>query len=340
MDPNLENQNQGPVIDESALFEQNEVVDDNLTQDDITAEIVGEKPSSPATTGTPSQMVEDTFESYIENSIKAVIPEYQLPEAIKNGKKADGTPLSAKEKHELLVQQIIDNTDFEGDQDDFMRQYKQAKASGIDANSFVNQYNSRVNLLNMPSADFIKTAYRNVLDARGERRYSDEDIDKLIGGKSQIELDQYAEGMKRQYAQAQFQKMEASNTASIEAENQKYQPIVNAFVDQLKSGTSVYGFELSNDEKEALGTDVSKLFVRNTRDGMNEFERMMSDDNFVLQVAPLLLMVKSGKYNSAMKAMKEAIKAKVIDKLDPNPSDQGGGLGASNSVDESKLFDV
>ena len=334
-----ENQNQGPVIDENALFEPNEVVDDNLTQDDITAEIVGEKQPS-GQPGDQTQGGSDSFESYIETSIKAVDPNYQLPEAIKNGKKADGTPLTAKEKYDLLVQQIISNTDFDGDEDAFMRQYNQAKAAGIDANSFVTQFNSKTNLLNMPSADFIKTAYKGVTDAKGERRYSDEDINKFIEGKSQIELDQYANSMKQRYAQTEFQKMEATNTASIEAENQKYQPIVNSFVEQLKSGTSIYGFDLSKDEKEALGTDVSKLFVRSTKDGMNEFERMMSDDNFVLQIAPLLLMVKNGKYNSAMKAMKEAIKSKVIDKLDSTPGDQGGGVGASNSVDESKLFDV
>ena len=293
---------------------------------------------NPPAPGTPPAG-EETFESYIESSIKASNPEYQLPEMIRTGKKADGTPLTAKERNDLVLQQIIANTEIEGENDDFIQQYLSAKAKGIDANSFVNQYHGRINLLNMPSAEFVKATYRSVADAKGERRYSDEDIDKLIEGKSAIEIDQMADGMKRQYAQTQFQKMEADNTATIEADNKKYQPVVDSFVAQLKNGPSIYGFELPAEEKEALGTEVSKLFVRSTKDGQNEFERMMSDDNFVLQVAPLLIMVKNGKYKAAMTALKEATKAKALEQLDPTPGNQGGGVGVSNQIDEAKLFE-
>lgn len=333
-----ENQNQG--VNEEALFSPQEVNETELTQESITASILGnQNPNNPPTPAPGSEGTEETFEAYIENTIKAVNPEYKLPEYYRTGKKADGTPMTAREKHELLTQEIIANTEIEGDDDDFTRQYKQAKAAGIDANSFVNQYNSRINLLNMPSAEFIKTAYRSMVDAKGERKYSDEDIDKLVEGKSQIELDQYAAGMKRQYAQVQFQKMNQSNVESIEADNKKYQPVVDSYVQKLKSESTIYGFELSAEEKETLGNEVSKMFVRSTKDGMNDFERMMSDDNFVLQIAPIILMVKNGKYQSAMTAMKEAIKAKVYEKIDPNPQNPGGGgVAQNNVVDEGKLY--
>lgn len=339
-----EPQNPGQV-NENALFESDPFVENELTQEAITAEIMGEQnpnnpnPNPPAP-GTPPPAGDDSFESFVENTIKASNPDYILPESIRTGKKVDGTPLTAREKHELLSQQIIANTAIPGEDDAFVQQYLSAKAKGIDANSFVNQYNSRINMLNMPSAEFVKTMYRSVADAKGERRYTDEDIDKLIEGKSAIEIDQMADGMKRNYAQSQLQKMEADSTAAIEKENKEYQPVVDSFVSQLKNGTSIFGFDLSAEDKEALGTEVSKLFVRSPKDNMNEFERIMSDDNFVLQIAPLILMVKNGKYRAAMTALKEATKAKAIEKLDSAPGNQGGGLGKSNQVDESKLYDM
>lgn len=339
-----EPQNPGQV-NENALFESDPIVENELTQEAITAEIMGEQnpnnpnPNPPAS-GTPPPAGDETFESFVETTIKSANPEYVLPESIRTGKKADGTPLTAREKHELLSQQIINNTEVDVEKDSFVQQYLSAKAKGIDANAFVNSYNNRVNMLNMPSADFVKTMYRSVADAKGERRYTDEDIDKLIEGKSAIEIDQMADGMKRQYAQSQLQRMEADNTAAIEKENMAYQPVVDSYVAQLKNGTSIFGFDLSAEDKEALGTEVSKLFVRSTKDNMNEFERIMSNDNFVLQIAPLIVMVKNGKYKSAMTALKEASKAKALEKLDANPGEQGGGIGKSNQVDESKLYDM
>ncbi len=325
-------------IDENALFGE-EVVSEEKTQESVTAKFLGkQEPTGSDATNQNANPNPDSFEDYVETTVKAVNPDYKLPEMIRTGKKADGTALTAKERHDLLTAEIINNTDFEVDDDEFVKQYKVAKASGIDTNSFISQFNSRVNMLNMPSAEFIRNAYQSITDAKGERKYSDADIDKLIEGKSQIELDQYAGSMKQQFAKAQYQKLSQDTASAIDAENKKYQPIVDSYVQKLKSEQSVYGFELSTEEKETLGNEVSKMFVRNPKNGSNEFERMMSDDQFVLTVAPLLLMVKNGKFNTAMTAMREKIKAKALEKLDQVPPNGQGGAGIILKVDEAKLY--
>ena len=343
MDPNLENQNPDNSIDENALLEGTPIFDPNVeTQEEITASIVGTKEtpgqSTPAATTTSGTPAADDFDSFIETSIKEVNPDFQLPIELREGKKADGTPLTKAEMHKLRLNLILENTQLDLEEDEFVRQYAQAKANGINANQFVTDYSRRVNVLNMPSKDFIESYYRGMMKGDGQRQYDDAAIQKFIESKSDIELDQIANQMKGEYAKQMAGKITQEQGRQIEQINQKNAKIVEAYTEKLKTENSIFGIDLPEAEKTEVITAVQKMFVKD-KTGTSEFDRIMQNDQIVLQIAPILHLLNTGKLQGLVSTMKETIKAKETDKLDPKPNIVGGSVQGPEGIDEKALVD-
>lgn len=320
-------------IDIEDLVEDTPLSGEGLTQDDVAAQFKAvEQKNESNEAGTKYS----DFDAYLEEQIKAVVPDYEIPKELKTMKKADGTPLTAKEAHELRVKVILDNTEVEADDDEFISNYRKAKANGVDPNSFVQQYNNQNSILSLPSKDFLHVYFKNMKTAEGNSRYSEDDINKFFDTKSAIEIDQYAANLKDKIKSSMDFKVSSDRLQQIEQLNQQNAKIVNGYVEKLKTDQNLYGIELGEAEKEDMLKSVGSMFMKD-KSGVSEFDRLMSNDNFVLQVAPVLYLLKSGKLQTIITAMKEGVKSKTLDNLDPNPKSAPGSVSSPGGIDIDDL---
>jgi dTDP-4-amino-4,6-dideoxygalactose transaminase len=172
----------------------------------------------------------------------------------------------------------------------------------------------------------------------GQRQYDDNAIQKFVESKSDIELDQIANQMKGEYAKQMAGKITQEQGQQIEQINQKNAKIVEAYTEKLKTENSIFGIDLPEAEKTEVITAVQKMFVKD-KTGTSEFDRIMQNDQIVLQIAPILHLLNTGKLQGLVSTMKETIKAKETDKLDPKPNIVGGSVQGPEGIDEKALVD-
>jgi hypothetical protein len=325
-------ENEFPVnepMDLESLTGSAPVADGEVTQESLAAQFnvpSNEKPNE------GSGLNSSEFDAYIEAEIKAVNPDFALPQELKTMKKADGTPLTAKEAHDMRLKLILDNTEIETDDDEFIAEYRKAKANGVDQNSFLQQYNNQNRILNLPSKDFLGVYYKSMKTAEGTPRYSEDELNKFFESKSAIELDQIAGSIKEKIKGSIDFKVSADRVQQIDQQNRENAQIVNAYVEKLKTDQNFYGIELGEADKGEMLKSVGSMFTKDKR-GISEFDRLMSDDNFVLQAAPILHLLKTGKLQTIITALKESVKGKTLDNLDPNPKNPDGSVASPAKVD-------
>ena len=341
--PDPVNQQTTAPIDTEKLYAPEAIPTEEMTQESVTAAL--EKTPAEQQAAEQHQEGNNTytgFERHVYESIKAVVPEYDLPAEFKTGKKADGTPLTEKERYNMLVEQILDHSDLDDDyeNDPVLAKYREAKAKGIDFNTFALQHSRAINLLNLDSREFLKVSLASLKNTKGEQTYTEEQINEHLDKKTAIQLDQEAKAAKSRYYQTMLKQQYQVKEKDFQANAENVDKIVNSYLTEVKTKKQLAGFDLSEGEMTEYANTVNDLLKINPQTGQNKIGQMlMSDDQLILDILPFIWMRNSKKYESKLSALKEAVKlgieTKLGDKLEDN---SGGAFAKQNGIDVNQLY--
>jgi hypothetical protein len=349
-------------VDESKLYGDESVNNGELTQDDVTAEVVGVKPE-----GTPPAATEGA--SGAENT--TVIPEdlknvpyvwrelfsevstddykLEIPKAIISRVNDDGTPLTEKQEYALLKETLKQHIKPTIDEDPFVSRYKIARMSkDFEYAKFMEQESERIRIMNLPSNDYLFMAFKQQGGKSEERPngWTDEVITEHVSKMNPIERDALAEKLKNNYSlyiQQQDQKQIAefygeikNNFEAEELENQKY---IKDYISKMKNEKTIRGLSLGDAEKEEYFSKVSEYIKRDPSTGLNKLETYLQSNKNFERLMPFIVLDMEGKLDNYMTKRVEQVKKKIEENLGASGTPFTEGASGSGEVDWNKLME-
>lgn len=359
----LENTDLG-AIDQEKLFSDTPVDETGITQESITAEIMGTKPAEQTSEGKPVTEKTET------GSAQVVIPEelknipyvwkelfnevsndtykLEIPKEVISRKNEDGTPLTEKREYELLKDTLKKHIRPEVDEDPFINRYKIARMSkDFDYNTFMTQETERVKIFNMPSEEYLFNAYKQQ-GGKSETKpdgYTDEQIKDHVSKMNPIERDTLVEKLKANYAQyiqdqdklkiKEFFGEVKNQFETEEAENQK---LIQQYIASIQNEKTIRGLSFGDAEKKKFLEDIPQLIKRDPNTGLNALETYLQSNKNFEKLLPFIILDMQGKLDTYMSNRVEDVKKQVEKKLGVDGNGFREGASGDPGTDWNKLY--
>ena len=269
---------------------------------------------------------------------------WELPDILKTGKKADGTPLTKKEELALLRETISSNTQFD---DEFVNDYLEAKESGVPVQEFVKSKAKALDFQNLTVDDKVKMYYEDYAKANN-LKWTPEQIEAKLKALTDVDKDMQAKAYesylsqkeKENYSKAITEQNAKFETNYNKAETDNNQLVTN-YLKNIEGKNTVAGIELSEAEmtqyKKDLPTFMKRVVKTDEKTGMkyaiSPAEELLSEilakPENTFDLLPYLYMVKNGKLKGYSNRLKENIKKNVDETLDSKPDVELGRSGVS-----------
>ena len=195
---------------------------------------------------------------------------------------------------------------------------------------YIANYNQASQVINMDTDAGLKYVYQQVKDAKGERAYTDADIDADIAGRSKLSKDrewnQMQETMKLEQAralevpvptQAQVDTYIANANTAVIA---KITPMLLA----EDAMTEVHGLPYTPEMKATFKEDFTKLNLTNPKTGDPYLYEFLSADDNLRDMVRAYSLSKGNKLNVFLSNFKEDFKEDTFNKLGVSLKPQGG----------------
>ena len=269
----------------------------------------------------------------MKSQFEAAGMEWNLPEPLKTGKIDDTTPLTPEAEFEMMRDMIIENTDFGFDQDPLMAMYLQAKERDgkVDPNSFIEEYQTSMQIHNMESKDFLFAYLRNT-SGQGKdpnSQLTDDVINSRLASLSKEVLDTEAQKYKAEVLKGfyednakvrQRQEQEYLRVQEKETEREKMQ--MDTIINSMKTKKGFDGLSFDDNTLNEFNTSFTSVFTRGEENPIvtvglpKKFVELLTPENLYKAVAYLSKgesVIKS-KTDERVRALEEQLGIKPLEK--------------------------
>ena len=212
---------------------------------------------------------------------------YELPTEITEGKWGEG-----RTEFDALVATIAQNLrhpdPLEQIQDPFMQRYiAESQKEGFDRNEWLKNESGRVNLLDLPSKEYLFQKFKSEATANN-LEWTDDDINNHISSMSPIQRDLEAKKLK-DVDRAELEKTQTINTEAIRTQqlaklkemNDKRVEIAKTVI-QAKADGDVFGLDVSKADRDEYNKAFPEMIKLDPQTGTHKISQMLQSDNELL----------------------------------------------------------
>jgi len=246
----------------------------------------------------------------------------EIPEVVTKGKFEEGTT-----EYDVLVQSIIDNTEFPGENDPFITGYLQAE----DKDAYIGDYKTVQSIVGLSPDDGLRFVFKNELNAKGERVYTDDDIEEEMGKMTILqkkrEWKAYQENIGKMQqdltAQRETQRVEniKKNLGTIQ---EKRLQVVNTLLAEEDKIKEINGLPYTEDMRNQFKQDFIELNKIDPETGIPFFNKMLMDNTVLTDVMRAYSLFKDNRIKHHISNAKEQAKKEVLERTDLNPKLKSG----------------
>ena len=276
---------------------------------------------------------------------------FEIPKEIMTGKKEDGTDLSDKERFDLLVKTVSEKSTPKQsvDEDDFIRDYKLARASeNFKKDEFIKSQMQREALFQLEDKSFYEVFLASQKKEDGTAKFSEQDIKDHLSKMNAIELEERVSGLKdkikaqvEQNRIAKQQEIEQIKTKQFEEWDTNRKSMVSKTLEEAKALQSLAGLPIGEAEIKAFEPIFDHMTSFNPETGQLHLDDYLQSKNLnVFSALYLMHQIDGGGMEKHFSNMKEDIKAKILDKtgVKPNLQSMGGGSAMGIKAPSSSEF--
>lgn len=265
--------------------------------------------------------------------------ENPLPSEIVKGVDKDGKKLSPEERLQAYQAFLFSNAQFGNtpEQDAFIRNFLVASQDeDFNMKEYIQNYSKQVNVLDLPSKEFLKQVYKHTAKAEGYD-WTDEEINKKVDSMDSMQADMEAKKYKKEVQNTLSQRQEKDLTQTLEKTQKDNKLILNKYLSTITGSPSntIGGFEFSEAEKKEFVESLPKFFEKKiveSPDGgkyiASEADELitelLTDEQKSMTLLPFLWMIKNDKLKGFSSNLKEKVKKSIEDGLDDGPGKQSG----------------
>ena len=184
--------------------------------------------------------------------------------------------------------------------------------------SFIASYNAIEGVLKMDADAGLKYVYQQEKNEKGERRYTDEEIDDDLKSRSKLQKDREWNELKTKIDESRQPKQptETEILSAITEENNRRMKILEPILKEEESLNEVYGIPYTVEMKESFKNTFSVLNSINKKTGNPIIYDFLNDNNNLRDVIRAYALTKDNKLSAYLSDFKEDYKEKIIDSLD------------------------
>lgn len=285
-------------------------------------EVVEKKEPAPAEK-TVEKPVGDS-EPYVYNTVWENLKEQgiEIPKNVIEGKFEEG-----KTEHDAIVQAIIDNTEFPGENDPFIKGYLQSE----DKDGYLEDYRTIKSITKMSPDEGLRFIFKNELDDKGERANSDEDIEEEMGKMTTLqkkrEWKAYTDNVQQMQEQMTVKREQENKEAvmkNIETVQEQRLQIVNTLLADEDKIAEINGIPYTEDMRNQFKKDFTELNKIDPETGIPFFNTMLMDNNILMDVMRAYSLIKDNRIKHHISSAKEQVKKEVLERTDLNPKIKSG----------------
>lgn len=293
------------------------------------AEVTKDKDGNTIKKENIEQDIQDEYWAEFKERVHTEDKPYELPKEILTGKKEDGTPLSKKEKFDILLDHIYKNTTFDNQDDEFIKSYRVARQDkDFDFNKFINETGQKNSVLNLEGKEFMTAMLKQEKNKDGGQKYTDKDIEDYIGKLTPIELDQKANELKASYKKQNEQflnQQKESITAKQQEEFNKWEANRKKEVEQVTKEfeklDNIGGLPISEADRKIFNPIFDKLTQHNPETGQLFMDDYLQSDNKSLYKALYVLhKIDTDGISKYIGELKNNLKSETLKKLNIKPN--------------------
>lgn len=310
---NLETTGQQNAPVEGALTEQQILENNTAILADMdpphksAAPAAQEKPAETQTTQTQetgSLKYKDVWEGLEKKGLK-------IPDEIKQGKFQEGV-----DEFDALQQAFAAMVKIPELEDPFIQGYINTPPE--ERSSFVASYNAVEGVLKMDADAGLKYVYQQEKNEKGERRYTDEEIEDDLKSRSKLQKDREWNELKAKINESRQPKQptEAEILSAISEENARRMKILEPIMAEEDGLNEIYGIPYTPEMKESFKNAFSVLNSINKKTGNPIIYDFLNDNNNLKDVIRAYALTKDNKLSAYLSDFKEDYKEKIIDSLD------------------------
>jgi hypothetical protein len=235
-----------------------------------------------------------------------------------------------KDEFDELQRVILENTELEEPSSDpFVKTLMKVPADKRD--EFITAYVEQNRFFQLPAKEGIRAWYENQVDDKNERTYSDEDIDKYIGGLSKIQMEREWAGVVQQGKERQKEifgieeETPEQRNANIETQNKEIRAYAKKVAAEYDKMEDFGGIPLTPEIKKLASQNFELLTTINPKTGRPHILSLLADDNKLREVVLQMTLHDSKHINKYLSNFKEDFKEELLGALDISSKPRAGG---------------
>jgi len=210
----------------------------------------------------------------------------------------------------------------EDDNDPLLQEYKAAKEAGMTPEEFIERKKQALEFVNLNPDDGMKRYFQSIPDEKGERKYTDEQINEYLGKLTAIEKDQMWSGIREKIAggqQQQTTQQKPDYKSYVDQVNQQIEQDYKDLFDKKAKQEELFGLPYGETEKADFNKKFLDLIkVDPEREPVQIFPRkaidILNDPEKLYNLLYLNDMIESGKFEKMMKDMKDNLSEEFLKK--------------------------
>lgn len=235
----------------------------------------------------------------------------KIPDEFKQGKFGEGV-----DEFDALQNAFASTVQIPELDDPFIRGYINTPPD--QRSSFVASYNAVENVLKMDADSGLKYIYQQEKDDKGERRYTDNEIEEDLKSRSKLQKDREWNELKARI-NAERQPKEPTDAeiqAAIAGENARRMKILEPIMAEEEAMKEVYGMEYTPEMKSNFKNTFEVMNSINKKTGNPIIYDFLNDNNNLKDVIRAYALTKDNRLSAYLSDFKEDYKEKIIDSLD------------------------
>lgn len=195
---------------------------------------------------------------------------------------------------------------------------------------YVANYNQAQQVLSMDAEAGLKFVYQQAINEKGERLYTDEDIEADLSSRSKLNKDREWQGMKTTIQAEQTRAMTPPEPTQAEIDeyltkaNADVMKIITPMLAEEDAMTEVYGIPYTSEMKAQVKENIIKLNSINPKTGDPYLYEFLAENNNLRDVIRATSLKQDNSIKTYLSNFKEDFKAETFEKLGLNLKPQGG----------------
>lgn len=300
---------------------------------------------------TEVSQVDNFMWEQLQKKLSTEDEQWEIPEAIKTGKKEDGTDLTPEERYEMFVENAVKTVQKteNPEQDDFMKAYQVAKQDkDFNMQEFLKQEEQKNAIFSSDDNTFLQAYLKSQKTEEGKQKHSDQEINDYINKLNSIEKTEKVTALKNELkksqqlrVQQQEEAIQAKQKEAFDSWESNRQKLVKSTIERMSSIEDIAGIPITESDIKEFQPVFDKMTQFNPKTNqlfMDDY--LQSNNENVFKMLYLLNKADSGEINKYISGVKQSTKDDILNKTGIKPNVQGSSTASrgNSKVPESTDF--